>query len=146
MTYVWIYDKRLGFILCLCNYMYLRVFFVNLIKIPPIINICNLYMNSDQSGISKCLIYVICVCLRIVVFDAYCVVSLLCFSPFLWIVLLRLPLRYSKRLFCHGSFVCFLFVCLLLFNLTAFCLFIVCKDIWCRFIFNVCYNKCVGMQ
>ena len=50
-------------------------------------------------------IYFICDCMRTVVFNTYCVVFLLCFSsfgvpcpicfPFLWIDLLRLPLRYS---------------------------------------------------
>ena len=52
---------------------------------------------------NACLIYVFCVCLRIVVSNTYCVVALLCLSSFcvpfvaqfLWIVLFWLPLRYS---------------------------------------------------
>ena len=49
-----------------------------------------------------CLIYVICVCLRLVAPNSYCVVSLFCLSSScvpcftgLWIVHFWLPLRYS---------------------------------------------------
>jgi len=49
--------------------------------------------------LGSCLIYLICVCLRIVVSSKYCVVyffvlcTLSCHFP--WIVHFRLPLRYS---------------------------------------------------
>ena len=50
---------------------------------------------------SSCLIYVICVCFRVVVSNAYCVVCfvfffVLCtlYCQFLWIVLFGLPFRY----------------------------------------------------
>ena len=46
-----------------------------------------------------CLIYFICICLRILVSNTYCVVFLICFSTsccqFLWIVHFLLPLRNS---------------------------------------------------
>jgi len=59
------------------------------------------YKNDAHCSLWKgaCLIYVICVCLRIVVSNTYCVVfffvlcTLCC--QFLWIILFRLSLRYS---------------------------------------------------
>ena len=56
--------------------------------------------------------YVICVCLRIVVSNTYCVVFLFCLSSscvpyrcclFLFIVLFWLPLRYSLTFICSGT-------------------------------------------
>ena len=51
---------------------------------------------------SSCLIYVICVCLRIVVSNTYCVVFYSSCVPhltsFFWIVHFWLPLRYSLKL------------------------------------------------
>ena len=63
--------------------------------------VCQIFHEISEGA---CLIYVICVCLRIVVSKTYCVLLLFFFflfvlctlcCQFLWIVLFSLPLRYS---------------------------------------------------
>ena len=72
-----------------------------------------------------CLVYVICVCLRIVVSNPYCVVSLLWFSSFCGLSFLDCPFGILERLFSllghislHPAFVGFVLINLLL------CLFV----------------------